>query len=422
MRLVLISLDACSGQDAETLLTLPNLKRLAESGVFCENVQTVYPTITYPIHTSIITGCYPDTHGVGHNELYTPGDVPGLRPWYWEEKDIQVPTLFSAAYRAGREVAALLWPVTGRSRGIKYNFPEVLALPWENQVLKVLKYGSAAWLIKNELKFGKQRVSTKQPYLDRYATLLAEQLIYRQYAPESPEFKNREVRPSKRRMQQNMPDLLAIHLVDCDAMRHAHGVNSPEARASLVRLDQLVGRILQALEYRDALKDTIVAVVSDHGQDDVKESVNLNALFEENSVPCRAHSLGFGAYIRCDRAEVARLYQYLSDHKEEYRLSHVYSREELRELRAPKDVLLAVEAMPGVEILESDDIQPHKATHGFGLHHPGARTLLWLSGPMFQQNARLSNAHVVDIAPTLAEAAGLYFPPCEGRILKEAFR
>ncbi len=421
MRLVLISLDACFQQDAETFLALPNMARLTQSGVFCDNVQTVYPTLTYPIHTSIITGCYPDTHGIGHNEIYAPNDVPGLRPWHWDEKDIQVPTLFSAAYKAGREVATLLWPVTGHARGIKYNFPEVLALPWENQVLKVLKYGSALWLLKNELKFGKQRVSTQQPYLDRYATLLGEQLIYRQYAPKSPEFESRQVRPSHKRMGQNMPDVLALHLVDCDAMRHQYGVHSPEAEASLVRLDQLVGRILQALDYRDALKDTIVAVVSDHGQDDVTDSVDLNALFEKNSVPCRAHSLGFGAYIDCDRAEVARLYQYLSDHKEEYSLSHVHSREELRELRAPKEVLLAVEAMPGVEILESADMQPHRANHGFGLHHPGARTLLWLSGPMFKQNARLEKAHVVDIAPTLAEAAGLYFPPCEGRVLKETF-
>ena len=167
MRLVLISLDACFQQDAETFLALPNMARLTQSGVFCDNVQTVYPTLTYPIHTSIITGCYPDTHGIGHNEIYAPNDVPGLRPWHWDEKDIQVPTLFSAAYKAGREVATLLWPVTGHARGIKYNFPEVLALPWENQVLKVLKYGSALWLLKNELKFGKQRVSTQQPYLDR---------------------------------------------------------------------------------------------------------------------------------------------------------------------------------------------------------------------------------------------------------------
>lgn len=422
MRLMMISLDACFQRDAQTLLALPNLGALAAEGVFCDNVRTIYPTLTYPIHTSIITGCYPDRHGVGHNEKYAPDDAPGLRPWYWDEADIQVPTLFSAAYQAGREVATLLWPVTGHSRGIKYNFPEALAMPWENQVLKVLKYGSAWWLLKNEIKFGKQRVSNKQPYLDRYATLLTEQLIYRQYADESPEFEEKDVKPSRRRMGQNMPDLLALHLVDCDAMRHEYGVSSPEAEASLVRLDQLVGRVLQALEYRKAREDTIVAVVSDHGQDDVTKSVDLNALFRQNQVPCQAHTLGFGAYIRCERAEVARVYQYLSDHMDEYSLSHVYSRQELRELHAPEDVLLAVEAQPGVEILESGDMQPHRANHGFGLHHPGARTLLWLSGPMFKKNARLTQASVVDIAPTLAEAAGLYFPPCQGRVLRETFR
>ena len=142
MRLVLISIDALSALDTEELLKLPNLKKLAENGVFSNDVRTIYPTLTYPIHTSIITGCYPDRHGIAHNEHFIK-DSPKFRPWYWEAAEIKVPTLFTAAYKAGREVATLLWPVTGKSKSIKYNLPEIMAFPWENQVTKVLKYGSS---------------------------------------------------------------------------------------------------------------------------------------------------------------------------------------------------------------------------------------------------------------------------------------
>ena len=67
MRLLMISLDAAFEADAKTLLSMPNLGALADRGVFCQNVQTIYPSLTYPIHTSIITGCYPDKHGIPHN-------------------------------------------------------------------------------------------------------------------------------------------------------------------------------------------------------------------------------------------------------------------------------------------------------------------------------------------------------------------
>lgn len=422
MRLVLISLDAVAGDNAEALLEMPHFRKLTEQSVFCSNVETVYPTLTYPIHTSILTGCYPDRHGIGHNEVYDQGDLPGLRPWHWDEKDIRVPTLLNAAYRAGRETAALLWPVTGHAKEIRYNFPETLALPGENQTIKVLRYGSPLWLLASELKWGRTRVSTSQPYLDRYATLLLKNLILREYSPRSPEFAGKEVRPGRRRMRQRMPDVMALHLVDADAMKHEYGANSPEAVAAHVRLDEAVGDIMEALEYRDALRDTVLCVVSDHGQRDVKDSVDINRLFRENGVSAYAHTLGFGAYIRLERSHYREVYDYLCGHMDVYRLSHVYAREELRALHAPEDVLLAVEAEDGVELLESGDQMPHKATHGFGLHVPQARTLLWLCGPMFKKNARLSYARAVDVAPTLAEAIGLPFGEVDGRVLRETFR
>ena len=89
MRLCMISLDAVARPDAERLLALPGLGALQRDGVFCDNVKTVYPTLTYPIHASLLTGCRPAVHGIGHNQPFQPDTAPEMRAWHWSAGDIR---------------------------------------------------------------------------------------------------------------------------------------------------------------------------------------------------------------------------------------------------------------------------------------------------------------------------------------------
>jgi hypothetical protein len=417
MRLLIISLDAAYEADAETLLSLPNLGALADRGVFCRNVQTIYPSLTYPIHTSIITGCYPDKHGIPHNEKYAPDTPAAKRAWYWEAGDIRVPTLHQEAMRAGREVASILWPVSGRNKAIRYNFPEVHALAGENQTAKVLRYGSFWWLLKNELKYGKQRISTKQPHLDSFATLIAQKLIEKQYNPETTAL----IESGSRRRSRFMPDLLSIHLVDLDAARHQYGTHSKEAMEALHRLDQNVGILLKALNDAGVMDDTIIAVVSDHGQADVEREFALDAWLKANGVPARAQTLGLGAYIHCGRGDYHRVMEILQENRAQLHIKTIYTRQQLRAMHAPQGIVLAVEPEDGIEYVDDFKEEQHRANHGFGPEHPAAQCLLWLSGPPFLQGARLRGIRIVDIAPTLAYAMRLELPQAQGRVLYEAF-
>ncbi|MGI6214335.1 MAG: alkaline phosphatase family protein [Christensenellales bacterium] len=418
MRLILISLDAASALDADSLLSLPNISKMAANGAFCTNVSTVYPTLTYPIHASIISGCYPDRHGIAHNEIFDE-KPPLYRNWYWNWNSIEVPTLFTAAAQAGREVATLLWPTTGKAKFIKFNMPEILALPWENQVLKVLKYGSKLNLIRSELKYGNMRKGFDQPHLDSYITFLAEKLVERQYSKEIE--KQSEVSFSSRERKKHMPDIMAVHLTELDSMRHRFGMGSDEEKQALRHLDQNVGRILAALSKQGCMEDSVICVLSDHGQESINDSINLNAVLEKHSVPARAQSLGLGAYFHMERANRTLVYNHLVQHMDEYKISHVYSYKELKNMRAPKDVQVACEMQPGVEALDCDEAKRHKATHGFGLKSPGAKTLLFMMGPNIKRGHRISEANIVDIAPTLAKAAGLSLPETDGKVLKEVF-
>ena len=390
MRLCMISLDAVARPDADRLLRLPALSALKENGVFCGNVKTVYPTLTYPIHTSLLTGCSPARHGIGHNQPFQPDTAPDMRAWYWSVKDIRVKTLHQAAREKGLRCASILWPVSGKNRAVGRNFPEVLPLPGENPVVKMLRYASPLWVLRMELLYGKTRPSIQQPHLDDYATLLCEKL-YQSRRP---------------------PDVLTVHLVDCDAMRHRYGVDSPEAHAAMERLDERVGRIVEAARQAPGGSDTLFCVVSDHGQQDAPRGILLDQLLRE-ACGARAQTLGMGAYIF--GPDITAAWRALTAHQEEWGIRRILGEEELRSLGAPENVRLAVDAAPGCCFIDRQE--ETRGEHGFSLDCPQARTLLWLSGPGIPPGQTLKEANLVDIAPTLARALGLSLPQAEGKAL-----
>ena len=391
-RLCMISLDAVANPDADRPLSLPALSALADQGVFCGNVKTVYPTLTYPIHTSLLTGCYPETHGIGHNQPFQPDKAPEMRAWYWSIGDIKVKTLHQAAKEKGMDIASILWPVTGKNPYVRRCFPEVLPLPGESAVLKMIQYASPVWILRMEALYGKTRKSIKQPDLDDYAALLCEKL----YDSRRP------------------PDVLTVHLVDCDAMRHKYGVDSPEARDAMKRLDARVGRIIEAIKKAGLMEETLFCVVSDHGQQDAPKGILLDAKLKA-ACGAQAQSLGMGAYIFGPDLDKAR--RILEEKGEEWGIGRIFGKEELRALHAPKDVHLAVDALPGHCFIDKQE--ETYGEHGFSLNCPQARTLLWLKGPGVKRNFRLREANLVDIAPTLAKALGLSLPQAEGKALDE---
>ena len=67
-KLIVISLDALQTCDLDLLETLPYASRWLPDAAIARNVHEVYPTLTYPIHTTLITGVYPETHGIIHNQ------------------------------------------------------------------------------------------------------------------------------------------------------------------------------------------------------------------------------------------------------------------------------------------------------------------------------------------------------------------
>ena len=399
MKVVLISLDALFDQDLPLMRQQPFFGEFLAHASGCTHVRTVYPALTYPAHTTLVTGVDPRQHGIGHNQPHHPELEASMRPWYWDRAQVKVPNLFDAVKEAGGSCASVPWPVTGKTKSIRWNFPEVLALPGENQTWKMLRYGTPLWLLQMELRHRSERVSLREPHLSDYATILLKDVI-----------------------ASHAPDLSAVHLVDLDDMRHHHGVFNRETRKAIQRLDHRAAEIWETMQHTPGMEGAALCLVSDHGQADVRETVSLGEALTRLGLGSlfTVQSNGFGAYLffrqkEEEAAHLRELTDFLRQHMAELRASAVYSAEDLAAMGAVEGVSLAVEAAPGVVY---DDGLPQakreKATHGFGPGHPAENCLFALRGKGIREGVWIPDMPMRDVAPTLAGILGVKMPQARG--------
>ena len=107
-KLLLISLDAMIGKDIEILKTLPTFAPILEKASIVKSVETVYPSMTYTAHASIVSGTYPEKHGVITNEVFTP--LMNKAPWYELRTQNKAQILPELAQENGYSAFINSWP------------------------------------------------------------------------------------------------------------------------------------------------------------------------------------------------------------------------------------------------------------------------------------------------------------------------
>src|ERR1700761_9406491 len=103
--------------------TAPALKKLVAEGVYANGVRNALPTVTYPNHTTLITGVWPARHGIANNPTFDPLQK-NMGGWYWYAEDIKTGTLWDAVHQAHGKVASLSWPVSVGAASIDFDLPE----------------------------------------------------------------------------------------------------------------------------------------------------------------------------------------------------------------------------------------------------------------------------------------------------------
>ena len=136
-RLIMISVDGMRSltlRNAEKLgLQIPNLKAFRDGGATSEGLVGVFPTVTYPSHTTMVTGRRPAEHGITGNVMFDP-ERQMRGAWFWYTEQIKVPTLWDAARAAGMSTGAVAWPV-GVGAPIDFNVPEYRSIRTLDDVL-----------------------------------------------------------------------------------------------------------------------------------------------------------------------------------------------------------------------------------------------------------------------------------------------
>ncbi len=241
-------------------LKIPNLRKFMAEGSYAEGVTGVTPTITYPSHTTIVTGVWPAQHGILGNVKFDPL-FENLSGWYWYASDIRVPTLWSAAGQAGIVVASLNWPVTVGAGGVRYLIPEYwrARTPDDRKLLEALSRPDG-WLQELEAKLG--------PYTNGNDTTL--------------EGDERRTKFALETLLSKKPGFMTLHLSSLDETEHETSPFSKQSNEALEALDGMIGR-LTAAALRDN-PDGVVAVVSDHGFVRTDYRVNLMIPFIENGL------------------------------------------------------------------------------------------------------------------------------------------
>ena len=75
-RILIVTFDALR-PDMVTPQLMPNLCRFREKGVFWPKMHSTFPTKNRVNQTAVITGCYPERHGIVGNRFVDPVAAPG---------------------------------------------------------------------------------------------------------------------------------------------------------------------------------------------------------------------------------------------------------------------------------------------------------------------------------------------------------
>ena len=403
-RVVLISIDGLmpsSYTDPALSVRTPNLRRLAAEGVWADGVIGVLPTVTYPSHTTLITGVEPSVHGIYDNRIFDPEDKSG-GAWFWYARGIKVPTLPMAARARGLRAAAVTWPVT-IGMDLDALAPEYIGSRHPESVNMLRAISRPSTLIDQaEIARGKP---FGWPQNDRDRTDLT-LFMLKAYDPH----------------------VLLLHLIGLDGAQHSYGPGSPEALKTLAEVDGHVGEILDAIKASG--RPTHVSVVSDHGFLPTRTQLQPNFALksagllqvgsrgEVTSWRAYFHASGGSGYVYVkDDADRPRVQQILLDLKQDSAngIREVWTSADLHARGSHPDATFGIDMADGFYSGSGHDAlikaSGSKGGHGFDPSRPALHASFILSGPSVQKRGSVGVITMTQIAPTLAQILNVALSP-----------
>ncbi len=223
---LLISFDGFRWDYLDRGIT-PNLDKLINKGVRAISFRPAFPSKTFPNHLSIITGMYPENHGIILNKFENPntGKVYKLS----DRKEVANPVWYlgepfwTTAMRNGIRTASFFWPASSMKGELHH--PNIFK-KYDGKVNYYSRVDTiAAWL--------KMPADTRPHFLTLYYSLT-------------------------------------------DTYGHHFGPNSKEINVAISKLDSVTGYLITKLKQINMFDSLNIIVLSDHGMTDISPERVIN--------------------------------------------------------------------------------------------------------------------------------------------------
>jgi predicted AlkP superfamily pyrophosphatase or phosphodiesterase len=424
---ILITIDGAAAYYlSDSNAPLPTLRRLVSEGAVAEGMRVSNPAITWPNHTTLVTGVHPEKHSVLFNGvLARPGTGRPVRVEGARDKSdlVAVPTLFDHLHQAGYRTAEINWPCTRGASTLDDSFPDVPdQITYMTPRLRDELIARRVLEGTNDAAFRARSAALK----DRIWTAAATHVI-----------------------RERRPHFLLLHMLICDSTQHKYGPQSPAAYTALALADSQLAEVLRAVDEAGIRDRTTIIVTADHGFETALKIINPNVAFRKNgllevsSAPgilrARAQIVSEGGIAMVyftspetlveDRAKVRALM------REHEGIADILTPEQFPALRMPDPTKnrqmaeLILVAEPGYAF--NNDAQGEESVaevtltagnqghHGFLSTNPKMNALFVAWGRGIKPGTRLGIIDNIDVAPTIAHLLGAELPGADGKVLRE---
>jgi predicted AlkP superfamily pyrophosphatase or phosphodiesterase len=365
---VLVSLDGFR-YDYATKYGAKNLLAMAARGATApDGMIPSFPSVTAPNHYSIVTGIYPDHHGIvgntfydpARNETYSFGDPKARSDGSWYGGT----PLWVLAEQQGMRAACFFWP--GSDAEIQGKRPSYYVAPYDE----------------------------KFPYEKRVKQALA----WLQLPPEK------------------RPHFITLYFEDTDEVGHAYGPDAPETAAAVRQADEMIGQLLEGIAARGLPVDLIV--VADHGM----ETLEGGWVILDKWADLREFNTAGGRLY--PKSEAEKAYESLLNKSDKFK---VYRRAQVPDYlhfnSNPREGDPVVVPAGPYSIVAHDPNSnggtrmPLRGGHGYDPRQmPSMKAIFFAAGPDIRPGVTVPSFENVDLYPLIAKVLGLKTGPIDGAV------
>ena len=424
---VIISIDGFAAYLlGDTKAPIPTIRQLAREGAtVVEGLRVSNPSVTWPNHTSLVTGVRPEKHGVLANGVLVRGAVgmPVVVDPFKDKRDlVRVATLFDIAHAAGLTTADVNWPCTRGSESLDDSFPDTPdAVKYCTPRLRDEMVAAGILVDSTDATFKTGSVVGR----DLQWTEAACHLI-----------------------RQRKPNLLYLHLLNVDATHHSLGPQSPAGYTANAFADACVARVLRAIDDAGIRDQTTVFVVADHGFTMTPKAIRPNVVLRQEGlltvgamgkvVEARVNVVpegGIGliycndpSQLDADRKRVAELLRGREGVAGVLEPSEfaAHGMPHPREYSQAPDLIVVAKDGYGVSggaegdafVTTSTEGRISLGSHGFLSDSAKMNAVCVVAGRGIRKGAQVEKAENIDIAPTAAVLLGVEGLQADGRALR----